>query len=98
MLPPRLRRLQAAGWVPVRPPSVQWVQSLADCTGLPVDVVAVPEGGALGAAFQARLAVGLETQMSDGARWARTARRVEPDPAWASACAGRYERFRELVG
>jgi len=67
----------------------EWVQSLADCTGLPVDVVAVPEGGALGAAFQARLAVGLETQMSDGARWARTARRVEPDPAWAAACAGR---------
>ncbi|TML60003.1 MAG: xylulose kinase [Actinobacteria bacterium] len=76
----------------------EWVQSLADCTGLPVDVVAVPEGGALGAAFQARLAVGLESQMSDGSRWARTARRVEPDPAWATACAGRYERFRELVG
>ena len=39
----------------------EWVQALADCTGLPVDVVAVPEGGALGSAFFARLAAGLET-------------------------------------
>src|SRR5206468_9673936 len=31
-----------------------WVQALADCTGLPVDIVAVPEGGALGSAFVAR--------------------------------------------
>ena len=36
----------------------EWVQALADCTGLPVDVVAVPEGGALGAAFIARVTAG----------------------------------------
>ena len=40
--------------------STAWVQALADCTGLPVDVVAVPEGGALGAAFLARVTAGLE--------------------------------------
>jgi xylulokinase len=74
-----------------------WVQAVADCTNLPVDVVAVPEGGALGAAFMARLLVGLEQSTSDAVRWARSAGRVEPDPAWASAAAGRYDRFVELT-
>jgi xylulokinase len=76
----------------------EWVQALADCTGLPADVVAVPEGGALGSAFMARMAAGLETDATDARRWARIDRRVEPDPAWAKAAAERYERFRELAG
>ena len=42
-----------------------WVQALADGTGLPVDVVAVPEGGALGAAWLARQAAGLERPGAD---------------------------------
>jgi xylulokinase len=70
-----------------------WIHALADCTGLPVHVCAVPEGGALGAAFLARLAAGLETSTNDAARWARTERIVEPDPAWVSAVADRYARF-----
>ena len=52
--------------------------ALADCTGLPVHVCAVPEGGALGAAFLARLAAGLETSMQRRApagRARRTRRR-----------------------
>jgi xylulokinase len=73
-----------------------WVEALADCTGLPVDVAAVPEGAALGDAFLARIAVGLESSMNDAARWARTARTVEPDPRWHKAAAERYARFREL--
>ena len=75
----------------------EWVQALADCTGLPVDVVAVPEGGALGAAFVARVTAGLETSMNDAARWARTSHRVEPDAAWTNAVEDRYSRFRELA-
>jgi xylulokinase len=75
-----------------------WIQALADCTALPVHVCAVPEGGALGAAFLARLAAGLETKMHDAARWARTAHVVDPDPKWASAVAGRYGRFCEVAG
>ena len=59
-----------------------WVQALADCTGLPVDVVSVPEGGALGSAFFARLAAGLETDATAARRWAHVDHRVEPDPAW----------------
>ena len=78
--------------------SHEWVQCLADATGLPVDVVAVPEGGALGAAYLARVTAGLERSAADAARWARTGRRVEPDPAWATPMAERYERFRELTG
>ena len=75
----------------------EWVQALADGTGLPVDVVAVPEGGALGSAFIARMAAGLETSFADAARWARTSHRVEPDPRWAGPVADRYARFRELA-
>src|SRR4051794_30518408 len=75
----------------------QWVQCLADGTGLPVDVVAVPEGGALGAAFLARLAAGLETSLADASRWAQTSHRVEPRPAWAAPVADRYQRFLQLA-
>jgi xylulokinase len=75
-----------------------WMQALADCTGLPVHVCAVPEGGALGAAFLARVAAGLESSMSDAARWARTSHVVDPDPAWANAVADRYARFCEVAG
>lgn len=76
----------------------EWVQALADCTGLPADCVAVPEGGALGSAFLARVAAGLESDMTEARRWARVGRRVEPRPEWAEACSGRYQRFRELAG
>ena len=55
-----------------------WMQALADVTQLPVDVVAVPEGAALGSAFIARCVAGLEQNMTDARRWARTSRTVEP--------------------
>ena len=74
-----------------------WVQALADCTGLPVDVVAVPEGGALGTAWLARMAAGLETSIVDARRWAKVARTVEPDPAYAPYIDERYARFRALT-
>lgn len=74
-----------------------WVRALADCTSLPVDVVAVPEGGALGAAFMARCTAGLETQLSDGSRWAAIDRSLEPDPTRAARASRRYERFRDLT-
>ncbi len=74
-----------------------WVQALADATGLPVDVVAVPEGAALGAAFVARCTAGLEANMTDARRWARTARTVEPSRDWAGPCDERYARFLGLT-
>jgi len=81
-----------------------WMHAIADTTGLPVDVVAVPEGAALGSAFMARCVAGLEESdspfgagMADGRRWARTARRVEPDERWVVPAAARYQRFRALT-
>jgi xylulokinase len=74
-----------------------WMQALADCTGLPVHVAAVPEGAALGAAWLARMGAGLEETLDGAAAWASTGRIVEPDPRWAPEASGRYEVFRRLV-
>ena len=76
--------------------SLAWMQAVADATGLPVDSVAVPEGAALGAAFLARMAAGLENSFDAAGGWARTGRRIEPDPAWVSAATRRFERFESL--
>ncbi|MEB3982960.1 FGGY-family carbohydrate kinase [Mycobacterium sp. 663a-19] len=73
-----------------------WMQAIADATGRPVEVSAVAEGAALGAAFLARIAAGLETTIADAARWASTDRVVEPDRGWAAAIEERYQRFLEL--
>lgn len=75
-----------------------WVQAVADVTGLPIDCVAVPEGGALGAAYLARVSAGLEDDASGASRWARTSRRVEPDSSWVEPCAARYASFVERTG
>jgi xylulokinase len=73
-----------------------WMAAVADATGLPVDAVAVPEGAALGAAYFARMAAGLETSLDDSARWSAVGRRIEPDPDWVRAATARYEKFSEL--
>ena len=95
---------RAAGLVPQRivatgggTQAEVWMRALADCTGLPVDVAAVPEGAALGSAFVARCVAGLEATMTDASRWAKTARTVEPDPDWVDAASQRYDRFRALT-
>ena len=72
-----------------------WLQALADVLGEPVTPMAVPEGAALGAAFLARMAAGLETSINDGQRWARWSAPVEPRHDWAEAVAERYGRWRE---
>jgi xylulokinase len=73
-----------------------WMQAMADATGLPVDVVAVHEGAALGAAFLARMAAGLESSIGDAGRWASVGGRIDPDPAWQAAASERYARFCAL--
>jgi len=75
---------------------VPWMAGVADATGLPVDTVAVPEGAALGAAFLARMAAGLEPSLDGSRRWARHGRRVMPDPRWQQAAEARYQRFTAL--
>ena len=70
--------------------------ALADATGVPVHVAAEPEGAARGAAFLARLAGGLERELNQADRWARTSHVVEPDPRWLGPVADRYHLFVEL--
>jgi xylulokinase len=89
---PVARIVVAGGGTRVQP----WMQAIADATGRPVEVSAVAEGAALGAAFLARMAVGLETTMTDAGRWASVDRVVEPQPEWADPVADRYRRFLEL--
>ncbi|WP_419930214.1 xylulokinase [Candidatus Poriferisocius sp.] len=73
----------------------RWMQALADATSLPVDVTAVPEGAARGAAWMARVTAGLEaSDLADARRWARTGHRVEPRSEWAEACDRRYPQWR----
>jgi xylulokinase len=76
--------------------SVPWMQAVADATGLPVDTVAVSEGAALGAAFLARMAAGLESRFEAADAWSKMGRRIEPDPAWVAAAALRFDRFGTL--
>jgi xylulokinase len=75
-----------------------WMQALADVTGIPVHVAAAPEGAARGAAFLARIAAGLETDINEADRWACTGRVVEPDPSWVPAVSDRYAQFMEVSG
>ena len=56
---PAARIVATGGGTRVQP----WMQAIADATGLPVEVSAVPEGAALGAAFLGRMAAGLETSI-----------------------------------
>lgn len=90
---PVSRVVAAGGGTRVQP----WIQAIADAVDRPVEVSAVSEGAALGAAYLARMAVGLESSLTDAARWASVARVVEPDPIWKSATADRYQRFLELA-
>ena len=89
------RRIVATGGG-VRVP--EWVQAIADATELPVDVVGVPEGGAYGAAYLARVVAGLEPDTAGAGRWASIDHRTEPDPAWFDGCRDRYDRFRAHAG
>jgi len=73
-----------------------WMAAMADVNGLPVDTVAVPDGAALGAAFLARMAAGLEPSLDGSTRWARPGARTEPDHRWEEAADERFQRFVAL--
>ncbi len=91
---PVARIVAAGGGTRVQP----WLQAIADATGRPVQVSAVAEGAALGAAFLGRMAAGLESSIADAARWASIERIVEPRPDWVGPTKDRYRRFLELSG
>jgi xylulokinase len=77
--------------------SVAWMQALADGTGLPVHVAEHAEGAAMGSAWVARMAAGLEADLQAGTSWAGTSQVVEPRAAWHEAMQPRYEQFRGLT-
>ncbi len=77
--------------------SPAWMQALADCTALPVDVSAHPEGAALGAAYHSRLTAGLESDNTSARGWSRISHRIDPRPAHVEAADHRYTRFREAT-
>jgi xylulokinase len=90
------RRVIASGGGSARP---DWLQALADVLGQPLVPMATPAGAALGAAFLARMAAGLETSLEDARRWVRWSGEVEPHPEWSKAADERYERWvAELPG
>lgn len=90
----KAHRVVATGGGTTRP---EWLQALADCTGLPVDVSLVPECGALGAAYVARMAAGLESSLDGATSWARVGHRVEPAEGWVEPAGRRYDMFKRLV-
>ena len=75
--------------------SPAWMQSLADTTGLAVDVSAEPYGAALGAAYHSRVTAGLEADTSEARRWGRVSHTVQPRTGHADAAERRYQRFRQ---
>lgn len=88
------RRVVATGGGTSRP---EWLQALADCTRLPVDVAAVPECGALGAAYVARMAAGLESGLEGATEWASVGERIDPSESWVDHADDRYQMFQRLV-
>jgi xylulokinase len=88
------RRIVAVGGGTAVP---EWIQALADCTGVPVETRGTGAGAAVGAAFMARIAAGLEGSTADASRWVRGGPTVEPDAQWIGPVRGRYERFLELA-
>ena len=56
-----------------------------------------PRASPFPAAFLARIAAGRETNVADGARWARTSHTVEPETRGVAAIHDRYGRWAELA-
>lgn len=76
-----------------------WVQAVADTLGVPVFPAGAPEGAARGAAFLARMALGLESSLEDARRWASWRPPVEPERLWTGPTQERFHRWaQELPG
>jgi xylulokinase len=74
-----------------------WLRIVASVLDLPLELTAVEEGSAYGAALLAGVAGGVFEDVHDAvARCVRVREVVEPDPAWASAYAELYSRYRAL--
>jgi xylulokinase len=78
--------------------SAWWTQLKADMTGMPIEVVAHPEPGTLGAALLAGLALGIYDELEAvSKRLSGTAAVYEPDAGRAALHAERLEAYRRLM-
>jgi len=74
-----------------------WLRIVASALGLPIELTAVEEGSAYGAALLAGVAGGMFSDVPDAvARCVFVRTTVEPDPAWQRAYDHTYARFRAL--
>ncbi len=78
--------------------SAWWTQLKADMTNMPIEVVAHPEPGTLGAALLAGLAIGVYDDMEAiSIKYSGTAAVYEPAPDRAALHAERLEKYRQLM-
>jgi len=74
-----------------------WLQIVASVLGLPLELPAVEEGSAYGAALLAGVAAGVFADAQDAvARCVRVRETIEPRPSWAAVYEDGYARFRAL--
>ena len=74
-----------------------WLEIVASVLGLPLELTAVEEGAAYGAALLGGVAAGAFSDVHEAvARCVRVRDRIEPDDAWCSRYDSGYARFRAL--
>ena len=74
-----------------------WLRIVASVLGLPLELTAVEEGAAYGAALLAGVRAGVWADPAEAvAACVRVRATVEPDPAWQAVYEDGYERFRAL--
>jgi xylulokinase len=74
-----------------------WLRIVASVLGIPLELTAVEEGSAYGAALLAGVATGVFADVHEAVAACVSVRdRVDPDPAWAEAYDDQYARFRAL--
>ena len=74
-----------------------WLRIVASAMGLPIELTAVEEGSAFGAALLGGVAGGVFADVPDAVnRCVHVRATVEPDPAWQAVYEENYARFRAL--
>jgi len=74
-----------------------WLEIVASVLGLPLELTAVEEGAAYGAALLAGVRAGVWSDADEAvAACVRVRDRIEPNPDWQRVYAEGYERFRQL--
>ncbi len=74
-----------------------WLEIVASALGLPLELTAVEEGSAYGAAILGGVGAGVFTDVHDAVtRCVRVRETIEPNPAWVTAYEELYPRYRAL--